>query len=342
MEKKKIHYCFILSEEQMKFLRSKKYKIDRMECFMSLIALAECEPKLVQVSKTQQVEILRGQLMVDNTQLAKLWNKDRKTVPKILEAMESLGISSSQKVGENRVHTLHSLSGWYVDGTLITNPFGIRRSSDGSGIFHTEVPPVRVISIESDETSKDAKTRSRKRRLLTENLPLIVSKVRLRLSLIPCPICHHNLMIVQTRANLAMMLILPFALQLLLPHVQKATSIMLSALLRQKEPMAIRMKGREKRMRMYRSSREVNLHRLTAILRVITSPTAVIFPMATTLNLENIGKRPALSNHPRGRLIGNRSIGSKAGLAVSRATCRLKGPIIYRDFSRNPFVLQSA
>lgn len=77
MEKKKIHYCFILSEEQMKFLRSKKYKIDRMECFMSLIALAECEPKLVQVSKTQQVEILRGQLMVDNTQLAKLWNKDR-------------------------------------------------------------------------------------------------------------------------------------------------------------------------------------------------------------------------------------------------------------------------
>lgn len=157
MEKKKIHYCFILSEEQMKFLRSKKYKIDRMECFMSLIALAECEPKLVQVSKTQQVEILRGQLMVDNTQLAKLWNKDRKTVPKILEAMESLGISSSQKVGENRVHTLHSLSGWYVDGTLITNPFGIRRSSDGSGIFHTEVPPVRVISIESDETSKDAK-----------------------------------------------------------------------------------------------------------------------------------------------------------------------------------------
>ena len=170
------------------------------------------------------------------------------------------------------------------------------------------------------------KTRSRKRRLLTENLPLIVSKVRLRLSLIPCPICHHNLMIVQTRANLAMMLILPFALQLLLPHVQKATSIMLSALLRQKEPMAIRMKGREKRMRMYRSSREVNLHRLTAILRVITSPTAVIFPMATTLNLENIGKRPALSNHPRGRLIGNRSIGPKRGLAVSRATCRFKRP----------------
>ena len=97
-----IHYCFILSEEQMKYLRSKKYKIDRMECFMSLVELAERETKLVQISKTQHVEILPGQVMVDNTQLAKLWDKDRKTVPKLIEAMEALGISSSQKVGDNR------------------------------------------------------------------------------------------------------------------------------------------------------------------------------------------------------------------------------------------------
>ena len=38
-----IHYCFTLSEEQMKYLRSKKYKIDRMECFMALVKLAERE-----------------------------------------------------------------------------------------------------------------------------------------------------------------------------------------------------------------------------------------------------------------------------------------------------------
>ena len=157
MDTHKIHYCFTLSEEQMKYLRSKKYKIDRMECFMSLVSLAERETRLVQVSKTQQVEILRGQFMVDNTQLAKLWDKDRKTVPKLLEAMESLGISSSQKVGENRIHTLHSLSGWYVDGTLITNPFGLKRNANGSSIFHTEVPPVKVITTENEETPKDAK-----------------------------------------------------------------------------------------------------------------------------------------------------------------------------------------
>ena len=144
----RIHYCFILSEEQMKYLRSKKYKIDRMECFMSLVELAERETKLVQISKTQQVEILPGQVMVDNTQLAKLWDKDRKTVPKLIEAMEALGISSSQKVGDNRIHTLHAFSGWYVDGRFVKNPFATRRNSDGTAIVTAEVPPARVLAIE--------------------------------------------------------------------------------------------------------------------------------------------------------------------------------------------------
>ena len=72
MDKQKIHYCFTLSDEQVEYLRCKKYKIDRMECFMSLATLAVRETILVPVSKTQQVEILCGQCMVDNTQLAKL------------------------------------------------------------------------------------------------------------------------------------------------------------------------------------------------------------------------------------------------------------------------------
>ena len=153
----KIHYCFILSEEQMKYLRSKKYKIDRMECFMSLVELAGRETKLVQISKVQQVEILPGQVMVDNTQLAKLWDKDRKTVPKLIEAMEALGISSSQKVGDNRIHTLHAFSGWYVDGMFVKNPFATRRNADGSAIVTAEVPPAKVITIEvPDDRNKGA------------------------------------------------------------------------------------------------------------------------------------------------------------------------------------------
>ena len=157
MDNQKVHYCFTLSEEQLEHLRSKKYKIDRMECFVSLVVLAERKTKLVQLSKTQQVEILPGQVMIDNTQLAKLWDKDRKTVPKIIEAMEALGISSSQKVGENRIHTLHSLSGWYIDGHFVFNDYGFRRNTDRTAIIHADVPPARVITIEvADAVSQGA------------------------------------------------------------------------------------------------------------------------------------------------------------------------------------------
>ena len=156
MDKEKIHYCFTLSEEQLEYLRSKKYKIDRMECFMSLVVLAERETKLVSLSKTKQVEILPGQMMVDNTQFAKLWDKDRKTVPKLLEVIESLDISSSQKIGENRIHTLHSLSGWYVDGRFVKNPFASRRNANGPAIVRADVPPARVITTEvADGIFKD-------------------------------------------------------------------------------------------------------------------------------------------------------------------------------------------
>ena len=154
MDNQKIHYCFILSEEQVKYLRSKKYKIDRMDCFMSLVELADRETKLIPLSKSQQVEILPGQIMIDNTELARLWDKDRKTVPKILDAMESLGISSSQKVGDNRIHTLHAFSGWYVDGCFIKNQFATRRNAGGTAIVTEVVPPARVITIEVSDDKR--------------------------------------------------------------------------------------------------------------------------------------------------------------------------------------------
>ena len=95
--------------------------------------------------------------MVDNTQLAKLWDKDRKTVPKLIEAMEALGISSSQKVVDNRIHTLHAFSGWYVDGMFVKNPFATRRNADGTAIVTADVPPARVFTIEvPDDRSKGA------------------------------------------------------------------------------------------------------------------------------------------------------------------------------------------
>ena len=83
------YFCFTLSGGQVEFLRSKKYKIDRMDCFMSLVGLAARESEFVQLSKTQLLEILPGQVLIDNSRLARLWGMDRKTVPKLIEALEA-------------------------------------------------------------------------------------------------------------------------------------------------------------------------------------------------------------------------------------------------------------
>lgn len=155
MDNDRIHYCFTLSEEQMEWLRSKKYKVDRMECFLSLAVLAVREQKLVPISKTQQVELLPGQVIIDNTQLAKLWDKDRKTIPKLIEAMERLGISSSQKVGEIRIHTLHALGGWCVNGRFLKNNFSYRRNDENPAYGRVPVPQAKVITIENREVPSE-------------------------------------------------------------------------------------------------------------------------------------------------------------------------------------------
>ena len=157
MDDKKSHRCFTFSEEQLKHLRSKKYKIDRMECFMSLVDLAEPVPKLVQISKTKQIEILAGQVMVGNTQLARLWDKDRKTVPKLLDAMEAVGIFSSQEVEDNRIYTLHCLSGWYVDAKFVSNAFALQRNNGSTAIIHADVPVAKVIITEEPDDKKKVK-----------------------------------------------------------------------------------------------------------------------------------------------------------------------------------------
>lgn len=83
-------------------------------------------------------------------------NSGIKTVPKLLQAMEAVGISSSQKVGDNRIITLHSLSGWYVDGRFVKNGFSLKRNADGSAIVHTEVPQARVfVTTTEDDTKSD-------------------------------------------------------------------------------------------------------------------------------------------------------------------------------------------
>jgi hypothetical protein len=234
MDDKKLHRCFTFSEEQLKHLRSKKYKIDRMECFMSLVDLAEPVAKLVQISKTKQVEILAGQVMVDNTQLAKLWDKDRKTVPKLLDAMETVGIFSSQEVEDNRIYTLHCLSGWYVDAKFVSNAFALKRNNDSTAIIHADVPVPKSSSTRMLMTRR----RTRKVPLRAVTNPRTLPRATILRQLAMCRTNHHNLMIVAMWVSLEQMATSHH-------HLLKTIPLSLLTALRPKvKPMASRMKGR--------------------------------------------------------------------------------------------------
>ena len=234
MDDKKLHRCFTFSEDQLKHLRSKKYKIDRMECFMSLVDLAEPVPKLVQISKTKQVEILAGQVMVDNTQLAKLWDKDRKTVPKLLDAMEAVGIFSSQEVEDNRIYTLHCLSGWYVDSKFVSNAFALKRSNDSTASSMRKFLPARSSSLRILMTRR----RTRKVLLLPMTNPRTLPRATILRQLAMCRTNHHNLMIVAMWVSLEQMATSHH-------HLLKTIPLSLLTALRPKvKPMASRMKGR--------------------------------------------------------------------------------------------------
>ena len=71
--------------------------------------------------------------------------------------MQPVCTSSSQKVCENRIITLHALTSWYLDGRFVKNGFSLKRNADGSAIIHTEVPQARVTVTTTEDNTKSDK-----------------------------------------------------------------------------------------------------------------------------------------------------------------------------------------
>ena len=140
----KIYRCYIFSEEQESFLCSKKYKIDRMECFMTLAERTAVQDVQIDISDHRQVEISKGQLLITDVELAHLWKVDRKTVSKLIRQMEDLKILSSTKVAEVTVYSLHVLSGWYVDGIFHRNDFYLKPVKSWEQEKPVSIPEIRV------------------------------------------------------------------------------------------------------------------------------------------------------------------------------------------------------
>ena len=115
-------YCLVLSESQARFLATSKYGIDRMKALMSLVELASTENRTYE-KKGFSANLNVGQLVMSEVELSRLWKCDRKTVSRVLDTMNGLGIVSTTQNNRTSIHTLLCVSAWYINGQMIVNPY---------------------------------------------------------------------------------------------------------------------------------------------------------------------------------------------------------------------------
>jgi len=125
MMKTDLNYCIVFSSEQLAYLAGSKYGIDRMKILHRLIeevVLKETEYPIKGFSTILQV----GQAVLSEVDLASRLGYDKKTISRVLDKMNQLGIVTSTQNNRTSIHTLKCISAWMQDGNRIDNPFYVR------------------------------------------------------------------------------------------------------------------------------------------------------------------------------------------------------------------------
>lgn len=131
-EKQTIHYCTILSAEQWDFLLGGMCSTHRQKCLYRLMTDAV---RAKNVYKIKGIEIILevGQVAASDVELAEYLGCNRKTIGKLIDNFNRLGMLTTRTNNRTSIHTLHFLTGWYVGGVLITNPHYVRPSANAKG-----------------------------------------------------------------------------------------------------------------------------------------------------------------------------------------------------------------
>ena len=122
---KQMNYCIILSSEQLCYLADSKYGIDRMKILYRLIeaaVLAETEFSKKGFATTLHI----GQAALSEVELSNQLGYDKKTISRLLDKMNQLGIVATVQSNRTSIHTLKCVSAWMKDGRHIENPFYVR------------------------------------------------------------------------------------------------------------------------------------------------------------------------------------------------------------------------
>lgn len=131
-EKQTVHYCTILSAGQWDFLLEGKSSAFRQKCLHRLMTDA-VRTKTVNKIKGIDIVLEVGQVAASDVELAEFLGCNRKTIGKLIDSFNRLGMLTTRTNNRTSIHTLHFLTGWYVGGVLITNPHYVRPSATSKG-----------------------------------------------------------------------------------------------------------------------------------------------------------------------------------------------------------------
>ena len=120
--------CMELTSEQLLFLAGSKYGIDRMKILHCLVSAAVLKETVYSI-KGFTTTLHTGQAIMSEVDLSNRLHYDKKTISRVLDKMNDLGIVSTAQSNRTSVHSLKCVSAWIVGGSLVANPFHVHTSS---------------------------------------------------------------------------------------------------------------------------------------------------------------------------------------------------------------------
>lgn len=100
------NYCIVLSTEQLSFLAESKYGIERMKILHQLIQAAVIKETIYRLKGfTTTLQI--GQAIMSEVDLSAQLHYDKKTISRILDKMNQLGIVATEQGNRTSIHTSH-------------------------------------------------------------------------------------------------------------------------------------------------------------------------------------------------------------------------------------------
>ena len=126
-----ISYTLVLNKNQADYLAASKYGINRMQALVSLIDLTKTADEEYKM-KGYSTTVRSGQFVASEVELSRIWKCDRKTVSRVLDQMNQMGLISTVQNNRTSIHTVYCVQNWRFENRTVYNKFYEKQRKKGN------------------------------------------------------------------------------------------------------------------------------------------------------------------------------------------------------------------